>query len=135
MSLFTGAQSNSTSIGGSTQSIVFNPVLNARGATSGNVTNEGIAPANVNEVKNTMSGGPDQSPADSSGLIPSLGLASDRGTLPANNYLSPRSFSADSLPSGRLPGPSNGAAAPAPSMLLPMVGLAVVVGLVIFLGR
>lgn len=137
MSFLTGAQTNTTSIGSSNQSIVFNPILNARGASSGPVTNAGIAPTNVNTIRNTLSGGPDQALEESGtvGLIPSLGLASDRGAPPANNYLSPRSFSSDSLPSGALPGDAAGAApAMLPPMLVPLVVVAVV-GLLIVLGR
>lgn len=135
MSLFTGAQSNSSSIGGSTQSIIFNPILNARGASSGTVSNEGIAPTNTNTLTNSLGGAPDAAASDSEGLISSLGLDSTRATLPRNNYLSPASFSSDALPSGRLPGQPDGAAAPAPSLLLPMVALVAVVGLVLFVGR
>lgn len=136
MSFLTGAQTNTTSIGSSNQSIVFNPILNARGASSGPVTNAGIAPTNVNTIRNTLSGGPDQALEESGtvGLIPSLGLSSDRATTPANNYVSPRSFSSDALPSGALPTKADGAASTRSPMFLPLVAVAVV-GLIIAVGR
>jgi|CXWL01.1.fsa_nt_gi cobalamin biosynthesis Mg chelatase CobN len=83
MALFdSSVKSNSTSIGGSTQTINFNPVLNARGASSGNSSSGGVTQAARNTLTDVQGG---SAPAGTSpdtgsgaeGFQPGLGLASE----------------------------------------------------------
>lgn len=82
MALFdSSVKSNSTSIGGSTQTINFNPVLNARGASSGNSSSGGVTQATRNTLTDVQGGSAPGSLPDTgsgaAGFQPGLGLASE----------------------------------------------------------
>lgn len=75
-------KSNSNSIGGSTQTINFNPTLNARGASSGNSSSGGVTQAARNTLTDVQGGSvpngfPSDAGSDAAGFRPGLGLPSD----------------------------------------------------------
>lgn len=83
MALFdSSVKSNSTSIGGSTQTINFNPVLNARGASSGNSSSGGVTQAARNTLTDVQGGSvPDglsnDTGSSAAGFQAGLGLPSE----------------------------------------------------------
>lgn len=128
MAFLEGSKGVSTSIGGSTQTVNFNPVLNARGASSGPITNEGIRQQQAPTVTNQQNSGTgDGGTPINSGMIPRLNLASNPAEEAGNpGYLSPQSFVPGALPkAGAVLDPSSG------SMLLPVLALAAVALVVI----
>lgn len=128
MAFLEGSKGVSTSIGGSTQTVNFNPVLNARGASSGPITNEGIRQTQAPTVTNQQNSGTgDEGTPINSGMIPRLNLASTPAEEAINvGYLSPQSFVPGALPkAGAALDPSSG------SMLLPVLAFAAVALVVI----
>lgn len=128
MALLEGSKSVSTSIGGSTQTVNFLPIINARGASSGPVTNEGFRISQAPTVTTQQNSGPDDSGA---GVVPRLSLPSTGAVeaIPTGspNYLSPaaRSFAPAAMPAPADPAfPVESTRGPSPLVLLG--GLAVV---------
>lgn len=136
MGFLEGSKSVSTSIGGSTQTINFTPVLNARGATSGGTVG-GVTQNQTPTVTTTQApgaGGGNGQGGESGGLLPGLSLSSSRPVEAIStgnpNYLSQsdRSFSP-----ARLAAPEAGA--PATSMPMPWLPIVLLVGLAIYFTR
>lgn len=110
MGFLEGSKSVSTSIGGSTQTINFTPVLNARGATSGGTVG-GVTQNQTPTVTTTQTsgaGGGNGQGGESGGLLPALSLSSNRPVEAIStgnpNYLSQsdRSFTPARLDRGQV---------------------------------
>jgi len=100
MAFLEGSKAVSTSIGGSTQTVNFNPVLNARGASSGEIQNQGATSTISPTVTTTQSGGSEAPDNAASGLTPRLSLPSyGLDETPQRGYVSPTSFAPGGLPS------------------------------------
>lgn len=133
MAFLEGSKAVSTSIGGSTQTINFTPVLNARGATSGGTVG-GLTTSNTPTVSvaQTSGGEPSNGLLDGQaalrgGLMPRLRLIGSPGDEISpidRGYLSPQGFAPASFTSDS-PGRTT-------NMLLIVAALA---GLAFFLTR
>ena len=133
MGFLEGSKAVSTSIGGSQQTINFNPVLNARGATSGGTVG-GLSKTDSATVTNTQSSGsenPNDPALTRAGYIPELAVDSSRPSEAISygdpNYLSQsgKSFQPGQLGLNAQPGEA----------AFPWLAVALAGGLIFFLTR